>query len=516
MKKLIVLLALIMITGCVQTPVKVVEMPKSREIFTLKSEEFSPKISLTGNVEAEKQIPISAKILGRIDSFKVDVGDKVYKGQILARYSAVDNDSLVQYQGALSQFKSTEASAQNSINTAEVHLESVERSLDQTKREESVQRKKQYDNLKTSAKLSEITISNILNFLDKNMEGSNKYRGMNPYENVLGNNNSILKNNLKNQVTVMVREFAGFSKTSPTTERSIINFSEKRLNFIRTLKKTLLEFDGMVRGTVVSNNFSESVKNGFVRETANYLQAVSTTISNLDNLISGTKVMDEQLGLKVLAMENNLESAKSGFELAKSNAENQVAAARSRVNIASTYQREMVVKAPFAGVIISREIDMGQLVSPGQKLFEIADMSGFKVKTDVADSFAGIVKKEMEAEISVDGLTEKFTGIVSKVNPALNPQTRKLGIEIYFIEDEELEESVIDKLKIGLFARIKMQLPTRNVFRIPRNFIKFDYDGAKIMSKDGQILPVEILSEQGNKVEIYFSEIAEDFQITQF
>ena len=505
--------ALVLLFGCSQTETPVVEKPKSREIFVLKSETVAPTLKLTGNVEAEKQIPISAKIMGRIDSLKVDVGDTVYKGQILARYSAVDNDSFVQYQNALSQFKSVEASAENAVNTAEVQLESVKRALTQTKKEEQVQRKKQYDNLYTNAKLSEITISNVLNFLDKNLESSNKFRGMSPYKNILGNNNTILKNNLKTRVENSVREFSNFSSTEPSSNEGILNFAEKRLSFLRKLKQDLLDFDDLIRGTVVSSSFSEITKNNFLTQTANYLKAVSEAINGLDQFIAGTKVMDEQLGLKVLAMENQLESAKSGVELAKSNAENQVTAAKSQVNIASTYQREMVVKAPFAGVIISREIDMGQLVAPGQKLFELADMSGFKIRTDVPDVYAGEIKLDMPVEISVDGLNENFAGIVTKVNPALDPRTRKLGIEITFTEDEEAEEDILEKLKIGLFARIKMQLPEREVFKIPRNFVRFDYDGAKIELENGEIKTVDIISEKGNQVEIYFEGIAEDLKI---
>ena len=505
--------ALVLLFGCSQTEKPQVEQPKSREIFTLKAEKVAPVLNLTGNVEAEKQIPISAKIMGRIDSLKVDVGDKVYKGQILARYSAVDNDSLARYQSALSQFKSTEASAENAVNTAEVQLESAERALEQTKKEEEVQRKKQYDNLYTNAKLSEITISNVLNFLDKNLEASTKFEGMSPYENVLGRNNSILKNDLKNRVEELVRNFAGFSKVEPKSEQAILSFATERLDFLHKVKKVLLDFDTLVRGTVSSRTFPEAVKNGFVAETANYLQAISQAITNLENFITGTKVMDEQLGLKVLSVENQLKSAKSGVELAKANAENQVVAARSQVNIASTYQREMVVKAPFAGVIISRDIDMGQLVSPGQKLFELADMSGFKIKTDVSDAYAAMIKVDMPVEISVDGLKENFAGIVTKVNPALDPRTRKLGIEITFQEDEDAEESVLDKLKIGLFARIKIQLPERETFKIPRNFVRFDYEGAKIELENGEVKEVDILSEEKDKVEIYFDGIEEGLKI---
>ena len=516
MRKILVISTLFILTACGQSPEKIVKNVKPREVFTLQLESFSPQINLTGNVEAEKSIPISAKIMGRIDSLFVDVGDEVCKGQILARYSALDNDSLVQYQSALSQFKSTEASAQNAINTAEVQVESGERALAQVKKEEKVQQKKQYDTLYTNSKLTEVTISSALNFLDKNLEASNNFRGMNPYQRVIGSNNAIFKNNLKNEVSTLISEFSQFEKTIPQTESEILNFAELRLSFLKKIKEKLLNFDSLIRETTVSSRFSESAKNGFIQETASYLGNISKDISNLENFVASTIVLNEQLGLKVLSAENALKSIQSNLELAKSNSENQVVAARSQVSIAANYQQEMIVKAPFAGVIISREIDTGQLVSPGQMMFQVADISSFKVQTEVADSFAGMMETEIPVEISVDGLNEKFAGIVTKVNPALDPQTRKLGIEVSFLEDEEAKKDVLKKLKIGLFARMKMEMPEKSVFKIPRNFIKFDYDGAKIKTKDGQILPIEILSEEGNKVEVNFAGISDEFQITQF
>ncbi len=513
MKKLLVLSALVLLTACGQTTTeKIVEKAKSREIFTLKSEKTAPVLELTGNIEAEKQVPISSKIMGRIDSLKVDVGDKVYKGQILARYSAVDSDTLAQYQSALSQLKATEATTKNAINTAQVQLESAERALRQTKKETEVQRKKQYKNLATNAKLSEITISNILDFLDKNLEATDRFKGMNAYKNIIGRNNSILKNNLKNSVEEKYQIFAGFSQNVPKSETAILDFAEKRLDLLKKIKKDLSDFDNLIRRTTVSSSFPETVKNGFLGKIASYQKNISETITNLQNFITGTKVMNEQLSLKVLAVENQVKTAKSGVELAKSNAENQVVAAKSQVNIAGTYQREMVVKAPFNGTIISRKIDVGQLVAPGQTLFEIADMSGFKVRTDVADIYAGLVSLEMPVEIAVDGLKEKFAGTVTKVNPALDPRTRKLGIEITFVKDKENKE-IFEKLKIGLFARIKMQLPERKIFKIPRNFIKFDYDGAKILLDNQKWQKVDILSDEGNIVGIYFDEITDGLKI---
>jgi len=508
MKKYIIPSAILLISvllyGCIANPNSSAK-PEIKvtppETFVLSSKEVSGRLELTGNVEAKKQIPVSAKIVGRLDNLFVDVGSEVRKGQILARYSSIDNESQIQYQNAINQLRSTERASKNMIQSAMVSIETTERNLEQVNKERNVQHKKQYENLKTTAKLSETTISNTLNFMDQNSGASRKFEGKAPYQ--IGQNNSILKNDLKNKIRKFRRTFENL-----ITEDEVFAFTQKRLNLLKELNQIFLDFDRLVTQSSVSMRLSQNSKDALLRQNAQHLKNLSTEITHLESQITQTKVLDEQLQLKVLSAQNAVKSNESSLEVTQSRAQNQITTARSSVNLAYTAKREMVVKAPFSGVIVSKFVDLGQLVSPGQIMFELADISNFKIKTDIADQFIGDIEKDQVVEISVDGLgDEVFSGKITKINPALDPKTKKLGLEVTFDTENTLE-----KLKIGLFTRIKINLPKHKAFFVPRDFVQFDFDGAKIKTSQ-KIVLVEIVSETDEQVEINFKDIKEGLKI---
>lgn len=65
-----------------------VEVPqralKGEEVFALQRESMSDELEFFGNLEANKEAKLSAKVSGRIASLRVKEGDRVRKGQLLA------------------------------------------------------------------------------------------------------------------------------------------------------------------------------------------------------------------------------------------------------------------------------------------------------------------------------------------------------------------------------------------------------------------------------------------------
>ena len=75
MRKFITLAAAIFISigpsGCGKKEVNRIELPNI-ETFQLQSQNFTPSLTLTGTIEAQKSIALSSKVSGRIDSLLVD------------------------------------------------------------------------------------------------------------------------------------------------------------------------------------------------------------------------------------------------------------------------------------------------------------------------------------------------------------------------------------------------------------------------------------------------------------
>ena len=76
------------------------------------------------------------------------------------------------------------------------------------------------------------------------------------------------------------------------------------------------------------------------------------------------------------------------------------------------------LKAPLKGIIVSRNIEPGEVVTPGQDIFSLSDLSEVELKIFVDETEIGKVKHGQTAEVKVDTFPDKvFKGKVSFISP---------------------------------------------------------------------------------------------------
>ena len=91
------------------------------------------------------------------------------------------------------------------------------------------------------------------------------------------------------------------------------------------------------------------------------------------------------------------------------------------------------VKAPFAGIITARNIDVGSLIpsSGGQPLYRIAQIDTLRIMVDVPQTSAGYVRVGGPAEVTLQEMAgRKFLGKISRTASSLEPSTRTLPTEV--------------------------------------------------------------------------------------
>ena len=116
-----------------------------------------------------------------------------------------------------------------------------------------------------------------------------------------------------------------------------------------------------------------------------------------------------------------------------------VAAARSssgalQANLArlNDLKNYLTVRAPFAGVITVRNIDVGALVNEGSTLlYRIAQTGRLRTYLNVPQADAGSVRVGQHATLIVADLRgRKFSGLVTRTSNALDPASRTLLAEV--------------------------------------------------------------------------------------
>lgn len=125
------------------------------------------------------------------------------------------------------------------------------------------------------------------------------------------------------------------------------------------------------------------------------------------------------------------EQDRVGSELAYLEAK--FAAEQTAANLAGLEARleRTTVRAPFAGILDERSVEVGTMVSPGQPVARVVALSTVKVVAGVPERYAPDVRAGGEAVVHFDVIPdEAFPATVEYVGASVNAQNRTFPIEI--------------------------------------------------------------------------------------
>src|ERR1019366_4280061 len=109
-----------------------------------------------------------------------------------------------------------------------------------------------------------------------------------------------------------------------------------------------------------------------------------------------------------------------------------VAQAEANVSHINEVQGYREVKAPFAGVITLRNVDVGALVSAGNTLlFRIAQTGTLRTFVNVPQTNASSIRPGQGARLKVSNLPgREFKGMVARTANSLDPTSRTMLVEV--------------------------------------------------------------------------------------
>ncbi len=89
------------------------------------------------------------------------------------------------------------------------------------------------------------------------------------------------------------------------------------------------------------------------------------------------------------------------------------------------------VTAPFAGTVIEKKATLGELASPSEPLFSVADLSRVWIQADLPESALAKVRIGANAKVSVPAYpNEVFAGRVGHIGASLDKDTRTVAARI--------------------------------------------------------------------------------------
>ena len=178
-----------------------------------------------------------------------------------------------------------------------------------------------------------------------------------------------------------------------------------------------------------------------------------------------------------LISRNDVETAQSSAmqaEASLKSAQAQITQARAALNQVQVNLNNTIIKAPIDGVVISRNVDVGQTVAASMQaptLFVLAqDLTRMQVSASVDESDIGRIAAGQKVSFRVDAYpADTFTGTVSQVR--LNPTTEQNVVSYTTMIDVPNPEI---KLKPGMTANVTIQIAgSENVLRVPNSALRF-------------------------------------------
>ena len=126
------------------------------------------------------------------------------------------------------------------------------------------------------------------------------------------------------------------------------------------------------------------------------------------------------------------------------------------------------LKAPFSGYILSRNIDLGSLVSPSTSAFTIADIGRVKVSFGAPDYVLGRVRLGQELTIRTENDVAPFKGRVTSISPAADTRNRIFAVEVTVNNrDRHLKPGMIATVGLGEVPHSSISIPLSAIVPFP-------------------------------------------------
>ncbi len=123
------------------------------------------------------------------------------------------------------------------------------------------------------------------------------------------------------------------------------------------------------------------------------------------------------------------------------------------------------VESPSSGIVLSRNINQGELVGPGKELFRITDLSTIWVIAQIFENDFALVRMGTPATISSPAFGGRsFRGQVSYMDPRIEPQTRTAQVRIDVNNQSGL-------FRLGMFVDVNFSASASSSSAIPQSHV---------------------------------------------
>jgi HlyD family secretion protein len=247
-----------------------------------------------------------------------------------------------------------------------------------------------------------------------------------------------------------------------------------------TIKELYVDFNSPVKKGKMIARIDPALFEAQVNQAkANFLSAKANLEKAGATLVDAKRTMDrnKELFSKNLVARSDLDTAETNYETANASvsaAKSQVAQTEAALSLAETNLRYTKIVSPVDGIVVSRNVDVGQTVAASFQtptLFSIAqDLTKMQIDTSVDEADIGKIKVGQDVEFTVDAYPDiTFKGKVWQIrNAPITVQNVVTYDVVINVDNPEL------KLKPGMTANVSIIVSIKkDVLKIPNVALRF-------------------------------------------
>ena len=120
------------------------------------------------------------------------------------------------------------------------------------------------------------------------------------------------------------------------------------------------------------------------------------------------------------------------LELAEKNMKDMISIAKARLSEVQNQYHYLNIKAPNNGVIVAKNIKVGEMAMPGMPAIILSDLTNLKISAEISESNLKFIKHGTKVKVMIPSLNINTIGKVSAIIPSSNPMTHTFKIKVSF------------------------------------------------------------------------------------
>lgn len=237
------------------------------------------------------------------------------------------------------------------------------------------------------------------------------------------------------------------------------------------------------------------------------LVSLNTDLLDKDIQLSTTRVEQQRLEQELTAknyqrqkslLENRGASEKKydDAQFALSNAEKELQVARLTLARLQLQKEKSVIKAPFDGVVLEKNVEAGDWVQQGKQVAVIGASDALFINVPIGETLLQYIEPGATVDVRINAYDLTMTGTIDTIAPRADAKTKNVSIKVRIPPMENGTENLSATVHLPISEKQQLSILPRDAL------IKFKGDDFVYTVKENKaaILPVNIVTYLGDRI----------------